>query len=251
MFPLRDENPTLRTPIAVIAIIALNALVWAILQGLGTPLSLLQSLCDWALIPGELLGYLREGDSVSLGPTVECILEDRIPWLTPFTSMFMHGSWMHIIVNMWFLWVFGDNVEDAMGPVRFFVFYLLCGLAAAFAQIASDPASPVPMVGASGAIGGVMGAYARLYPHARVENLVPLGFYLTTVAVPAYFMLGYWFLLQLLEGLLTPAGQGGVAFWAHAGGFLAGLLLIGPMHRPDFLAERLNQTPRIRSRYRF
>lgn len=251
MFPLRDENPTLRTPVATIAIIAVNVLVWATLQGFGASLPLLQSLCDWALIPGELLGYLREGESVSFGPTIECVLEDRAPLLTPFTSMFMHGSWMHIIVNMWFLWIFGDNVEDAMGPGRFLGFYILCGLAAAAAQILSDPASSVPMVGASGAIGGVMGAYARLYPHARVENLVPLGFYLTIIAVPAYFMLGYWFLLQLLEGLITPPGQGGVAFWAHAGGFLAGLLLVRPMHRPDFLAERLRQTPRIRSRWRW
>ncbi|GAB6068173.1 rhomboid family intramembrane serine protease [Methylothermus subterraneus] len=251
MFPLRDENPTLRTPLATIALIALNALVWAMLQGLGSPLPLLQSLCDWAMIPGELLGYLREGDRIPLGPTVECVLEDRVPWLTPFASMFMHGSWLHILTNLWFLWIFGDNVEDAMGPLRFLGFYLLCGLAAAAAQVLSDPASSVPMVGASGAIGGVMGAYARLYPHARVENLVPLGFYLTVVAVPAYFMLGYWFLLQILEGLIAPAGQGGVAFWAHAGGFLAGVLLVRPFHRPDFLAERLNQTPRVRSRYRF
>jgi membrane associated rhomboid family serine protease len=251
VFPLRDENPTLRTPVATIAIIATNVLVWGGMQGFGSPMALLQSLCDWALIPGELLGYLPEGASIEFGPTVECVLEDRVPLLTPFTSMFMHGSWLHLITNMWFLWIFGDNVEDAMGPGRFLGFYLLCGLAAAVAQIASDPASTLPMVGASGAIGGVMGAYARLYPNARVENLVPLGFYLTIVAVPAYFMLGYWFLLQLLEGLITPPGQGGVAVWAHAGGFVAGLFLVRQMYRPDLLAERLNQTPRRRSRFRF
>jgi membrane associated rhomboid family serine protease len=237
--------------VATIAIIATNVLVWGGMQGFGSPMALLQSLCDWALIPGELLGYLPEGASIEFGPTVECVLEDRVPLLTPFTSMFMHGSWLHLITNMWFLWIFGDNVEDAMGPGRFLGFYLLCGLAAAVAQIASDPASTLPMVGASGAIGGVMGAYARLYPNARVENLVPLGFYLTIVAVPAYFMLGYWFLLQLLEGLITPPGQGGVAVWAHAGGFVAGLFLVRQMYRPDLLAERLNQTPRRRSRFRF
>lgn len=251
MFPLRDENPTLRTPLATSAIITLNVLVWAGMQGFGTPMPLLHSLCDWALIPAELLGRISEGDTISLGPNVDCILEDRIPWLTPLTSMFMHGSWMHLIFNMWFLWIFGDNVEDAMGSTRFVVFYLLCGLAAATAQILTDPGSAVPMVGASGAIGGVLGAYARLYPNARVENLVPLGFYVTIVAVPAYFMLGYWFLLQLLAGLFSDPSQGGVAFWAHVGGFLAGLYLVGPMHRRDYLAERLSQTPRRRSRYRW
>ncbi len=251
MFPLRDENPTLRTPVATIAIIAANVLVWGGMQGFGAPMALLQSLCDWALIPGEFLGYLPEGASIEFSPTVACVLENRAPLLTPFTSMFMHGSWLHLITNMWFLWIFGDNVEDAMGALRFLGFYLLCGLAAAAAQIISDPSSSIPMVGASGAIGGVMGAYARLYPNARVENLVPLGFYLTIVAVPAYFMLGYWFLLQILEGLITPPGQGGVAFWAHAGGFLAGLFLVRRLYRPDFLAERLNQTPKIRSRFRF
>jgi membrane associated rhomboid family serine protease len=133
---------------------------------------------------------------------------------------------MHIIGNLWFLWVFGDNVEDLMGPFRFIAFYLLCGLAAAAAQIASDPQSTVPMVGASGAIGGVLGAYARLHPHARVQTLLVLGIYFTRIWVPAWVMLGYWFLLQLL-GALPAIGSrgGGVAFWAHIGGFVAGLLL--------------------------
>ena len=117
------------------------------------------------------------------------------------TSMFMHGGWFHILGNMWFLWVFGDNVEDAMGPFRFVVFYILCGLAAAFAQIAQTPPAPVPMVGAAGAIGGVMDAYALLYPRAHVHTFVFLGFYATAIAVPAVFMLGYWFLVQLVSGL--------------------------------------------------
>ncbi len=251
MFPIRDENPVIRTPVATIAIIAINVMVWATMQGFGTPLALLQSFCDWALIPGELLGYVKAGESIRLGPEVECVLEDRVPWMTLITHMFMHGSWLHLLLNMWFLWIFGDNVEDAMGSGRFVVFYLLCGLAAAAAQILGDPASSVPMVGASGAIGGVMGAYARLYPNARVENIVPMGFYLAIVAVPAYFMLGYWFVIQILSGLLSDSSAGGVAFWAHAGGFLAGLGLAGPMHRPDYLAEHIAQTPRQRSRYRW
>ncbi|HHJ39823.1 MAG: rhomboid family intramembrane serine protease [Methylothermaceae bacteria B42] len=251
MFPIRDENPVLRTPIATIFIIILNVLVWAGLQGFGQPMTLLQSLCDWALIPGELFGKIPEGEAIPLGPNVECVLENRSPWLTIFTSMFMHGSWFHLIANMWFLWIFGDNVEDAMGSERFIVFYLLCGLAAAAAQILGDPSSTIPMVGASGAIGGVMGAYARLYPNARVENLVFMGYYVTTIALPAYVMLGYWFLIQIFSGMLTDTSAGGVAFWAHAGGFLAGIYLAGLMHRPDYLAEHLSQTPKRQAKHRW
>lgn len=251
MFPIRDENPVIRTPIVTFTIIALNILVWAGMQGFGDPMTLLQSFCDWALIPGELFGNIPEGTAVSLAPNVECVLENRSPWLTIFSSMFMHGSWFHLISNMWFLWVFGDNVEDAMGSDRFIVFYLLCGLAAAGAQILSNPSSAIPMVGASGAIGGVMGAYARLYPNARVENLVFLGYYITTIALPAYLMLGYWFLIQILSLAFTDTGAGGVAFWAHAGGFLAGLYLAGPLHRKDYLMEHLSQTPRQTAKKRW
>ena len=137
--------------------------------------------------------------------------------------MFLHGSWMHIIGNMWFLWIFGNNVEDSMGHFRFIVFYLLCGLAAAGLQILADPASGIPMVGASGAIGGVMGAYIMLYPHVRVHLFA----YFTTFAVPAFFMLGYWLILQVLGGVGSMgASGGGVAFWAHVGGFVAGALLV-------------------------
>ena len=153
---------------------------------------------------------------------------------------------------MWFLWVFGDNVEDAMGPCRFLAFYVLCGLAAAFAQVATDPGSPVPMVGASGAIGGVMGAYALLYPRARVHTFIFLGFYMTTLAVPAVFMLGYRFVLQVLSGL--PAlGQaaGGVAFWAHVGGFVAGLALVVPLRRAEYVAAHRAQHARRTSTHRW
>ena len=141
--------------------------------------------------------------------------------------MFMHGGWLHLIGNMWFLWVFGDNVEDAMGPSRFILFYLLSGLVASAAQIATDTNSIIPMVGASGAIGGVMGAYALLYPRARVRTLVFLGFFITTLSVPALFILAWWFVVQLVSGLPALGRQGGgVAFWAHIGGFLAGILLV-------------------------
>ena len=166
--------------------------------------------------------------------------------------MFMHGGWLHILGNMLFLWVFGDNVEDVMGPGRFFVFYVLCGLAAAGAQIATDPDSVVPMVGASGAIGGVMGAYAILFPRARVHLLIILVFYVTTISVPAILMLGYWFVLQLFSGVFS-LGQsgGGVAFWAHIGGFVAGLALIRPFTRQDLIAARAKLTNRRQARHRW
>ncbi len=247
MFPLRDENPTVHRPVATVAIIALNAAAWVFLQGLGSEAGLVRSLCVFGLIPGDLLGHVPEGAVIPLGEHARCVLEGSSAVLTPLTSMFMHGGWFHIIGNMWFLWVFGDNVEDAMGVVRYAIFYVLCGLAAAAAQVATDPASTVPMVGASGAIGGVMGGYARLYPRARIETLLPLGFYFTTFAVPAYVMLGYWFLIQILGGIPALAGAGGgVAFWAHVGGFLVGVVLVGPFHRSDFLAAHRAGAVRVR-----
>jgi membrane associated rhomboid family serine protease len=180
-----------------------------------------------------------------------CVLDGNASYLTVFTSMFMHGGWFHIVGNLWFLWIFGDNVEDAMGPVRFVVFYLLCGLAAATAQVLTNTASIVPMVGASGAIGGVMGAYALLYPRAHIHTFIFLGFYMTTVAVPAVFMLGYWFLLQLLGGVPALAGDGGgVAFWAHVGGFLAGIALVFPFIDRDRLARHQALTERRSARHR-
>ena len=227
MFPLRDHNPTQQKPYAVIAIIVLNALVWCFAQGFGTEYALAESLCLHALVPADLLGSIDPGHQIPLGNNLVCALDGSAKPSTLITSMFMHGGWFHLLGNLWFLWVFGDNVEDAMGSLRFIVFYLLCGLAAAAAQILSEPSSAVPMVGASGAIGGVMGAYALLYPKARVQTLLVLGFYITTIAVPAFVMLGYWFLLQLLGGLpALGSSGGGVAFWAHIGGFLAGLALV-------------------------
>ena len=221
LFPISDDNPRGSLPIATFVLIAMNAFVWVAVQGLGSPRALAESMCLYALVPAELLGYLEPGAQIQVSESLACQFDGRPNFSTLFSSMFMHGSWFHIIGNMWFLWVFGDNVEDAMGPVRFTIFYLTCGLAAAAAQIVTDPDSMIPMVGASGAIGGVMGAYALLYPHVRVNLLIVLGFYVTTVAVPAIYMLGYWFLLQLLGGLpALGSQQGGVAFWAHIGGFL-------------------------------
>jgi membrane associated rhomboid family serine protease len=231
MFPLHDDNPAHGPALVTILIIALNLLAWAFVQGLGGEPLLSQSVCAFGLIPGELFGRISPGTRVAIGGDVPCVMSGP-NWLTPLTSMFMHGSWFHIIGNMWFLWVFGNNVEDAVGHVRFVVFYLLCGLAAAALQTVTNPASAIPMVGASGAIGGVMGAYAVRYPHARVLTLLILGFLVRTVWVPAWVMLGYWFLLQFLGGLpALGSEEGGVAFWAHIGGFAAGVALLYVMRR--------------------
>lgn len=206
------------------AIVAANVCAWVFLQGLGTPEPLQASVCNYGLIPAELFGAAtaRAEDSAAM---ICSVAGSPLSWLDVLTSMFMHGSWMHIIGNMWFFWIFGDNVEDSMGHVRFVIFYLLCGAAAAAAQIAEGPHSVVPMVGASGAIGGVMGAYAVAYPKAKVRTLLILGWFIRLVDVPAFVMLGIWFVLQLASGAMMPPGQGGVAFWAHVGGFVAGAVL--------------------------
>lgn len=226
MFPIRDDNPHFSFPYITYSIVALNVISWLLVQGLGAEPRLATSVCNFGLIPGELLQTISEQDRIELGPQLYCTIDDSPSWFSLFTSMFMHGSWLHIIGNMWFLWIFGNNVEDAMGHLRFAVFYLLSGLAAAGLQIVADPASPIPMVGASGAIGGVMGAYILFYPRVHVHLLVVLGFFVTTVAVPAVLMLGYWFALQLISGFASIGAEGGgVAFWAHVGGFAAGALL--------------------------
>jgi membrane associated rhomboid family serine protease len=216
-------------------IIALNAANWVFVQGLGSPASLLQSVFNLGVIPGELLGTVDPGTQVPVAKGITYVIEASPNWLSVITSMFTHGGWFHLIGNMWFLAIFGNNVEETMGPVRFAIFYLLCGLAATGAQIAVDPASTAPMVGASGAIGGVMGAYALVFPKAGVQLLVWLGFYITVVVVPAFVMLGYWFILQVASGIL--GSNSGVAFWAHVGGFVAGILLIKPFAREDRIAE--------------
>lgn len=226
MFPIRDDNPPILTPYVTYAIVVLNSLAWIFVQGMGTDPQLFASICRFGLIPGDVLQNLPDGAQVPLAPGVYCTPGDFPAWVTPLTSMFMHGGWLHIIGNMWFMWIFGNNVEDAMGHFRFAVFYILCGLAAAALQVAAAPESAIPMVGASGAIGGVMGAYILFYPRVRVHLLLVLGFFITTVAVPAVLMLGYWFVLQVLSGVANvDTDGGGVAFWAHVGGFVAGMAL--------------------------
>lgn len=235
MIPIRDDNPSIRTPYATMAIIGLNVAAWVLIQGLGVEPRLTASICALGLIPAELLGLVPPGEQLRAGA---CVLEGgRTAWHTPFTSMFLHGGWFHIIGNMWFMWIFGNNVEDSMGSFRFVVFYLLCGLAAAALQVGLNPGSPLPMVGASGAIGGVMGAYILLYPRVHVHMLIFFGFFVTTVAVPAVLMLGYWLLIQLLGAFGSAGGTGGgTAFWAHVGGFVAGGALVFVFRDRELLA---------------
>jgi len=238
MFPVRDENPHFLTPYVTWAIIAINVVAWLTVQRFGTEASLAHSLCDLGLIPGELLHSVPPGTSVPLTPHFQCVVDANADHITVFTHMFLHGGWLHLLGNMWFLWIFGNNVEDSMGHARFVVFYLLCGLAAAGLQVAASPTSPIPMVGASGAIGGVMGGYVVLYPRVRVHLLLWFGLFVTTVTVPAIFMLLYWFALQLIGGSVGMGAEGGgVAFWAHVGGFVAGMLLILVFRDPELVAR--------------
>ena len=201
--PISDENQAERKPYVTIALIVLNALAWFYELSFGVQ--------DATVAYGAIPGLILHGASV----------RGAVPW--PWgvvTSMFMHGSWMHIIGNMWFLWIFGDNVEEAMGPVKFLVFYLVCGVVAAMSQIVLSADSQIPMVGASGAIAGVLGAYILLFPHARVRCIWILFILITTVYVPAWLLLGIWFVSQFF----IP-GQG-VAWMAHVGGFVAGFALV-------------------------
>ena len=237
MFPYRDDNPTLRTPVVTIGVIALNTAVWVLVQGMGADPALTRSVCELGLIPGELLHRIPAGTAIPLGPGASCVVGYGATWLTTLSSMFLHGSWFHLIGNMWFLWLFGNNIEDSMGRTRFVLFYLLSGLGAAATQTLLSPSSAVPMVGASGAISGVMGAYVILYPTVQVHMLVVLVVFITRIVVPAYLMLGYWFLLQLVQGMATLGSTGGVAFWAHVGGFIAGAGLIFLFRDPELVAE--------------
>ena len=238
MFPYRDDNETVRTPVATYVLVALNVAAWLLVQGAGSALPLARSVCELGLIPGELTGALRPGARFPMGEGLVCLTDPGRQIEHIVTSMFLHGSWLHLLGNMWFLWLFGNNVEDAMGRLRYVVFYLLTGIAAAMTQVLLNPDSAVPMVGASGAISGVMGGYVVLYPHVRVYVMVPLGFILTSMAWPAWAMLGYWLLLQFVSGLSTHGETGGgVAFWAHFGGFVAGAALVKLFARPELVAQ--------------
>jgi len=211
MIPLRDVIPSRTTPYVTVTLILLNAIVFLYELSLGSSLN--QFIFSYGLVPAEF------------------------SWLTVFSSMFLHGGLLHVGGNMLYLWIFGDNVEDRVGHGRFVAFYLLCGIAAALAQTYTNGGSTVPMVGASGAVAGVMGAYFVLYPRSRIVTLVPIVIFIQIIEIPAIFFLGIWFLMQFVSGVgsLATAGQsiGGIAFWAHVAGFTAGAAGILVFRRPE------------------
>ncbi len=227
MIPLRDDNPTSRRPVVTLALVAVCTAVF-LLQGAGSQ-ALDPVTARFSMVPARVMG---DADLVlripsALGQSRITLPEAAVPeWLTLLSCIFLHGSWLHLIGNMWFLWIFGDNVEERFGRLKFLLFYLGAGALASLSHLLSEPHSKVPTVGASGAIAGVMGAYLWLYPHARVLTLVPLGFFLHLAVLPAYVFLLLWFALQTVSGLVSlgSSATGGVAWWAHIGGFVAGLL---------------------------
>src|SRR5512136_1304465 len=220
MIPLRDNLPTHRTPLVTLVLIGVNAYAFLRVFWLGSYAGR-RYLLYYGLIPCSLTG--------------SCQVTGRAftPEVTLLTSMFVHAGFFHFAGNMLYLWIFGNNVEDSMGKVRFTAFYLLSGLAAALAQTLTNPASRIPMVGASGAVSGVLGAYLLLFPHARVLTLIPLGFFTRLIYIPAGLVLGFWFVLQLISGGLSSPEGGGVAWFAHVGGFVAGMALVGLFKRRD------------------
>lgn len=216
MMPLTDDNRGRRTtPIVTWVLIAVNVVVF-LYELLLSDASLSRFLNDYGIIPQKISG--GEG------------------YLTLLTSMFLHGGWLHLIGNMLFLWVFGDNIEDVMGHVRYLAFYLLTGIAAGLIQVLTNTDSTVPLIGASGAISGLLAAYIVCFPHGRVMTAIIFGFFITTIMVPAWLMIGYWIVLQVIQGTLSlgiDADTGGVAWFAHIGGFAAGLLLVFPFRQAD------------------
>jgi membrane associated rhomboid family serine protease len=216
MIPIRDENPTHITPVVNYLLIALNVIAFIAQLTLGATDD--AAVYQFALVPAELTRNLSPFNIATI-----------------FTSMFMHGGLAHIAGNMLYLWIFGDNVEDALGHGRYLFFYLLGGVVASGAHILTNPASQIPTVGASGAIAAVLGAYLILYPRSRVLTLIPLGFFLRLTMLPAIIVLGLWFVLQLFQGVLALGGPdvGGIAFWAHIGGFVAGLVLAKLLAQPN------------------
>lgn len=235
MFPIRDHNPSGRTPFVTWALVAANVLIFLLVWPGATEDQIYRVFDSYGMIPARL----------SAGAGVEGL----------FTSMFLHAGWMHLAGNMLFLWIFGDNIEDVLGHLGFALFYLAAGVAAALMQYAADPGSAIPMVGASGAIAGVMGAYLLLFPKARVDVLVIFIIFFRIFAIPAWAVLGLWFTMQLVGGWSMAAEDGGVAYWAHAGGFLAGLaLILRPWLRrggPEFWTKTHGHPPHPDAQYSF
>lgn len=216
MIPIRDDNPVRIVPFVTYALVGLNVLGF-ILQLLAGP-DAVDVVYGLGAVPAYLTGRISPPDPVFV-------------WVTPVTSMFLHGGILHLGGNLLYLWIFGNNVEEAMGHARFLVFYVVCGVLATGGHVVSAPTSDLPMIGASGAISGVLGAYLLLYPKARVLTFIPLGFYMSLVYIPAVALLGIWILIQLVSGLLAAPEAGGVAWFAHIGGFVAGIVLVVPFRR--------------------
>jgi membrane associated rhomboid family serine protease len=212
MIPFKDDNPTRTFPIFTIGIITLNIIVF--LWQMSSPVDLRRIVYSYGAIPRLILTFKD--------------IQPIHPFLTIFTSMFMHGGLLHLGINMLYLWIFGNNIEDRLGHIRFVIFYLLCGVVAAYAHAITEPGSMIPMVGASGAVSGILGAYLLLFPHARVYTLIFLGFFIQVVRLPAFFVIGLWVVIQFINGILSKGfmGQGGVAWFAHIGGFIFGLLMV-------------------------
>ncbi|NKB43546.1 MAG: rhomboid family intramembrane serine protease [Alphaproteobacteria bacterium] len=219
--PIRDDNPHNTTPVVTWGLIGLCVAVFFWQQGLD-PRSAQLAILSYGIIPADLFGTAQIDPMIAPLPA----------WMTIFTSMFMHGGWMHLGGNMLYLWIFGDNVEASMGRGKFLVFYLSCGLVAALTQSIAAPGSTVPMVGASGAVAGVLGAYLILHPRANIKVFMWLIIFITIINVPAWIVLGFWFLGQLMSQAGANPGEPGVAFLAHIGGFIAGVVLIFKMRKP-------------------
>ncbi|MEO5966033.1 MAG: rhomboid family intramembrane serine protease [Candidatus Limnocylindrales bacterium] len=239
MIPLRDANPTRRTPVVTISLVAACGIVWAIqlvVLAQGGDDALARFIEDWGTVPSDLSAAARTGAWLSE------------PIADVFTSMFLHGSWIHLLGNMLYLWIFGNNVEDRMGRPLFLAFYLAGGIAAVAGQTLVDPGSDIPMIGASGAIAAALGAYFVLFPGARIQSLVFLGFFYQLIAVPAIIVLGFWFVLQIVDGIgslgVATGLDGGVAFFAHIGGFVAGAVFALPFRLRDRRRDRLDRDAR-------
>jgi membrane associated rhomboid family serine protease len=248
MIPLGDEYPTVSMPVMTYAILAGMFVTWVVVQGAGLPGSevrLLTSVCNLGMVPGELTHLARIGTAVPLGEGMACVVDnDRVNILTPLTSMFLHGGWGHLLGNALFFWVFGKKIEDSMGSIRFLFFYLICGLAAAAAHVVMEPTSPVPTVGASGAISGVLGAYLVLYPRVKVKMLFYFLLFFKIIPIPAWLVLIWWFFWQVVSALpdlmaVRPDVSGGVAVWAHVGGFVAGMILVKLFENRRLVARRV------------
>jgi len=253
LIPLRDHNPTQRVPVITIGLIVVNLLVFLREIAAGPDMHLF--LARWGATPYELTSMIDLVGRVGQSQLVHVDGPSFLP-VTAVTSMFLHGGWMHLLFNMHFLWIFGNNIEDFLGPLRFLGFYLVAGLLGLATHVAIDPDSIIPTVGASGAISGMLGAYLVLYPKARISSMLFLGFFVQFLQVPALLLISLWTVIQVLggvTGLMIPGDSGGVAYWAHIGGFVAGFVVMKAFFRTSVaeakLASRWRQLPgRIENR---